>query len=880
MFMLKQSILSLSILSVLGSASAMAAAPGKPTIGWGDYTYAMVEIDQSQVAYEKLVKAVHDEVSIEVTWDVWSGDAADTARVLLDGNVVWEGAASAKRAVFTMKKGGRYDMVIELENKDGTSQSDAKLLTIADTDGSHLEPLETVWTENNKPYDNKSNKIVGSYFVEWGVYGRNYPIDQVPTANLNRLIYGFVPICGGDGINDSLKTIDGSFQALQNACAGREDFKVAIHDPWAAIQKPQKGVEGWSAPYKGNFGQMMAAKKANPDLKILPSIGGWTLSDPFFFMHDDAKRHTFVESVREYLQTWKFFDGVDIDYEFPGGGAANPNLGNKELDGKTYVLLMKELRAMLDELGEKNGRYYELTSAISVGWDKIAVVDYAEAAQYMDNIYLMSYDFYGAWDNNALNHQTALHKSSMNTVESESAYYTSRGVELLLEQGVPASKLVVGAAAYGRGWTGVRNYTDGNPFTGTASGPIKGTWENGVVDYRDIVNNHTQAQGFEYGYDEAAEAPYLFNKSTGDLITYDDPRSVKAKANYVTEQGMGGIFHWEMDADNGDLVNAMHEGLGHGDTPTTPEPNRAPVARAGADKTVTGPVSVVLDGSLSSDFEGEKLTFKWTQTSGDSITISNNLSAKATIELPATDSDKAYNFMLTVADPEGASSTDTVVVTNKAEILNHAPTISISPMTNVNENAQFTLTADAHDADGDALEYTWDIPSEFVLVNGGYDKTVTLTAPEVAQDTKFDIHVSVNDGEDSASTTTAVYVKNIDDNGNGGNGGDDNQCESSDSDAANYPAWDASIAYTTETVSHNGLVYKAKWWVQGSEPSPSNEAWELISNVELPWSTGIAYNGTDQVNHNGSRWQAKWWTKGDEPGSADVWMNVGPASCE
>lgn len=876
--MLKRTILSVSILStLLGSASAYASIPGKPTIGWGEYSYALVEVDQSQIAYEKLVKARHDEVTVEVTWDVWGGDAAETARVLLDGAVVWEGPPSSKRASFKMNKGGRYNMVIELENKDGISRSDSKLLIIADTDGSHLTPLETVWTENNKPYDNKSGKIVGSYFVEWGVYGRNYPIDKVPTANLNRLIYGFVPICGGDGLNDSLKTIEGSFQALQNACAGRDDFKVAIHDPWAAIQKPQQGVASWGDPYKGNFGQMMAAKRANPNLKILPSIGGWTLSDPYFFMGDDAKRHTFVESVREYLETWKFFDGVDIDFEFPGGGGANPNLGDKDLDGTIYVSIMKDLRSMLDELGEKNSRYYELTSAINIGYDKISVVDYAEAAKYMDYIYLMSYDFYGAWDSNELNHQAALHKSSVNTDENESKYYTSRGVELLLEQGVPVDKLIIGAAAYGRGWTGVHGYTNSNPFTGTARGPIKGTWENGVLDYRDIVNNHGQDQGFEYGYDEAAQAPFLFKASTGDLITYDNPRSIKAKAQYAIEKGMGGIFHWEMDADNGDLVNAMHEGLGHGDATVEPgKPNQAPIARSGEDKMVTGPVLVMLDGSLSSDPEGDTLTYKWTQTGGNQLVISNANMAKASIDVPATSSNVTYELTLTVTDPEGLSSTDTMVITNKTKVTNQAPIVTMSPVIHVNENAQFTLTANANDADGDSLEYSWDIPSEFVIVNGGYSSSVTLIAPEVEMDSMLNLHVSVSDGEDSASATTQVQVKNIDDEGNNG---DDNQCESSDSNAVNYPEWDASKVYTTETVSHNGLVYKAKWWVQGSEPTPTNEAWELMSNVELPWSVGMVYNGTDQVNHNGSRWQAKWWTQGDEPGASDVWVNIGEDSC-
>lgn len=49
---------------------------------------------------------------------------------------------------------------------------------------------------------------------------------------------------------------------------------------------------------------------------MLPSIGGWTLSDPFFHMGDPAIRARFVSSVKEFLQTRKFFDGVDIDWEF------------------------------------------------------------------------------------------------------------------------------------------------------------------------------------------------------------------------------------------------------------------------------------------------------------------------------------------------------------------------------------------------------------------------------------------------------------------------------------------------------------------------------------------------------------------------------------
>ncbi|TMP84968.1 chitinase, partial [Pseudoalteromonas ruthenica] len=92
--------------------------------------------------------------------------------------------------------------------------------------------------------------------------------------------------------------------------------------------------------------------------------GGWTLSDPFHGFTEKANRDTFVASMKKFLKTWKFYDGVDIDWEFPGGGGPNGNLGDPIKDGPAYVALMQELRAMLDGLEAETGRKYELTSAI------------------------------------------------------------------------------------------------------------------------------------------------------------------------------------------------------------------------------------------------------------------------------------------------------------------------------------------------------------------------------------------------------------------------------------------------------------------------------------------------------------------------------------
>ncbi|WP_041210870.1 glycosyl hydrolase family 18 protein [Aeromonas jandaei] len=862
----KPTLLALAV-GLFCTSAAYAAAPGKPTIGWGPTKFAIVEVDQAATSYNNLVK-VKDAADVEVSWNLWSGDVGQTAKVLLDGKEVWSGpSAAAGTAKFKVNKGGRYQMQVALCNADGCTLSDKKEIVVADTDGSHLAPLKAALQENNKPYANKSGKVVGTYYVEWGVYGRKFTVDKIPAQNLTHILYGFTPICGGDGINDSLKEIENgnSFQALQRACAGRADFKVAIHDPWAAVQMPQSGLTAYDEPYKGNFGALMALKQAYPDLKILPSVGGWTLSDPFYFLGDKSKRDTFVASVKEFLQTWKFFDGVDIDWEYPGGQGANPKLGSPS-DGATYVTLMKELRAMLDELESQTGRKYELTSAVGAGYDKIEDVDYRAAQQYMSHIFMMTYDYNGAWSNTELGHQTNLYAASW---DPNTKYTTDKAVNLMLAQGVDPGKLVVGAAMYGRGWTGVSGYQGNNPFTGKATGKVKGTWEDGVVDYRDIVNNR-MGSGWEKSYDEVAEAPYLFKASTGDLITYDNDRSVKAKGQYVLANKLGGLFSWEIDADNGDILNAMHEGLGHGEG-TTPPANKPPVANAGSDLSVTGPTEVTLNGSASHDPENGALTYSWKQVSGPQAALLDATQAKARVVLDAVSADINLVFELAVTDDHNLTARDQVVVTNKAPQPNLPPLVSLPATASVESGKQVTLKATASDPNGDPLTYQWTVPAG-LTASGQNSATLVVTGPNVTSDTAYDLSLTVSDGALDASAATRLTVKPV----SGGGG-----CSATDPDAANWPAWQASKVYNGgDKVSHNQLVWQAKYWTQGNEPSRTADQWSLVSKVQLGWDANVAYNSGDLTNHNGRQWKAQYWTRGDEPGKAAVWQDVGAASCK
>lgn len=824
------------------SAPTYAAIPGQAIISWMETDFAIIEVDQAATSYKSLV-TVKEFAEVPVTWDRWSGEPAEKWRVLLNDVVVHEETISATASqkastILEVRQGGQYEMTVQLCNGSGTSEecsiSAAKSIVVADTDGSHLDPLPMNVDPANGNYTTPVGMVSGAYFVEWGVYGRKFAVDQIPAQNLTHILYGFVPICGP---NPSLGEIENgnSLAALNRACAGTPDYEVVIHDPWAAIQMPQpQSGHAHSTPYKGTYGQMMALKQRYPDLKIVPSIGGWTLSDPFYDFVDKPKRDIFVASVKKFLKTWKFYDGVDIDWEFPGGDGASATGGDPVNDGPAYVALMQELRAMLDELSAETGKTYELTSAIGAGYDKIEDVDYAAASQYMDYIFAMTYDFFGGW-NNVVGHQTALNCGShMSQGECDGtglddkgeprkgpAYTITNAIDLLLAQGVDAKKLVVGAAMYARGWTGVtrESMTDPtNPMTGVGNGKVAGSWEAGVIDYKDVITRYENKAGVEVGYDEIAQAAYAYDPSNGDLVTYDNKKSVLAKGEYVRSLGLGGLFAWEIDADNGDILNAMQEGLA-GDGTVTPPANKKPVANAGVDVSVIAPTPVQLDASLSSDSDGSIVSYAWTQTSGPSVTLIGADSVNSSFATDTFTQSETLQFTLTVTDNKGATASDSVAVSvtvEGTEPVNTPPVAVIVAPTSVNQGDVVTLDASTStDADNDSLTLSWLIPT-------GVDATVigsqvTFTAGSYTVDTPFSFSVTANDGQ--ASDTASVTVTVLKDAGE-----PPVTCDNT---------WDASTVYTgADQVSQAGKVWEAKWWTKGDTPSKSGE-WGVWKEVGI-----------------------------------------------
>jgi len=89
--------------------------------------------------------------------------------------------------------------------------------------------------------------------------------------------------------------------------------------------------------------------------------------------------------------------------------------------------------------------------------------------------------------------------------------------------------------------------------------------------------------------------------------------------------------------------------------------NVDPTVNAGEDQNVDEGTEVALAGSAT-DSDGTINSYKWTQTAGSTVTLTNAESASATFILPDLNSDETLSFELKVTDDEGATNTDQIDV--------------------------------------------------------------------------------------------------------------------------------------------------------------------------------------------------------------------------
>jgi chitinase len=272
--------------------------------------------------------------------------------------------------------------------------------------------------------------------------------------------------------------------------------------------------------------KMVSLKAKNPDLKVLISLGGWggceTCSDVF---SSAAGRKEFAQSIKS-LYNYFHIDGLDLDWEYPGI-SGYPGHKHKPEDKQNFTALVKEVR--------KLGHKYQLTFAAGGSQRYLdSAIEWKKVMKKVDYCNIMSYDLSGG---GKANHHTPL-LSSPN--QPRSADFM---VKSLIAMGIPARKLIIGGAFYGKIFEGVENVNNGL----FQPGKLKSA--GGSVNYKAIPTTLTAAAGWEYHWDEASKAPYMYNPTLKQFYTYDDKRSIAEKTKYVIDNKLGGIMFWQLGGD-------------------------------------------------------------------------------------------------------------------------------------------------------------------------------------------------------------------------------------------------------------------------------------------------------------------------------------------
>jgi hypothetical protein len=187
---------------------------------------------------------------------------------------------------------------------------------------------------------------------------------------------------------------------------------------------------------------------------------------------------------------------------------------------------------------------------------------------------------------------------------------------------------------------------------------------------------------------------------------------------------------------------------------TTDDP---PIAAAGDDPTVVEGVRVRLDGTGSSDPEGQTLTYAWTQVSGPAVTLSDPTAARPEFTAPELSGAAEIQFKLTVSD--GVHQT-TDVVTIHVDADDDAPTVTVKADGAVRGGAAVSLRADGQDPEGTRLTYSWQqVGGPAVQLSDAASAAPTFRAPILPEAARLQFVVGVSDGATTTRETVDMVVE-------------------------------------------------------------------------------------------------------------------------
>jgi chitinase len=286
-------------------------------------------------------------------------------------------------------------------------------------------------------------------------------------------------------------------------------------------------------------------KSIKSDIEVFVSVGGWTFSDngtatqPVYgeIAASAANRQLFADNVVHFLKQYGF-DGLDIDWEYPGAGDRG---GNPE-DTANYVLLLQTLRETFDA----SGNDFSLTFTAPSSYWYLRWFDLPSMIKYADWINLMTYDLHGVWD--STDPIGSIVQAHTNLTEIK------QSAELFWRVDIPPEKLVMGFGFYGRSFTlaDTSCTKPGCPFKGASNpGPCSDT--GGILAYYEIQaildgtsTSSKRSTTITPVHDETDAVNY-FTFDDDQWVSYDDSTTFAQKVAWANEVGLGGAMIWASD---------------------------------------------------------------------------------------------------------------------------------------------------------------------------------------------------------------------------------------------------------------------------------------------------------------------------------------------
>lgn len=465
----------------------------------------------------------------------------------------------------------------------------------------HYEPLDDYevfgYLSNWGIYDDRYGQEPGDTNVDYRFGGRGTNIMRLldeshPTPYFDRIVLGFAAIVGDEGLRRNIinqAALDYKIASSANDLPNHKG-KATLTDQWADIGAYLNcGFPGWKetdfTPEKaqGVLGALVKLHNKYPNMDIGLSLGGWSMSEAFHHIaKEEVLRERLAVSLKKIYDLFPMFNHLDVDWEYPNYKGEDHNQFGPE-DRENFVSLIQAIKRQLPDveisiaaIGTPDGlEAANIPALISAGVDKLNV---------------MTYDYFGSpWAAKLMNHTGLMHDQrdvSLNSVDKAVKY-------LLEDLQIDPKKINIGYAGYSRNaqQAVISSYS---PLRGryVAENPTNdntlGSFEAATTEWPDLLRNYLDGNmdginGFEMHTDDTSKAEYLYNPQTQIFMSLDTPWSVAEKAKYVKERGLGGMFIWMIDHDNGLLTNAVREALGANVT-GTPLVDMAPLMLSAAEK--------------------------------------------------------------------------------------------------------------------------------------------------------------------------------------------------------------------------------------------------------------------------------------------------------